>query len=321
MCEKRMVKFGLDLTIWPWEYETFEEIVNVACLAEKMRLDSVWMSDHLMYTTEDKGSLEVFAALAAVTARTKNITVGTKVVCVPFRHPGLLAKTGATLDIISKGRFILGVGAGWHQREFEAFGFPFDKRASRMYEAVEIVKKLWTEPVVSYDGKFYQIDKATCLPKPLQKPHPPVWIGSKGPRMLKITAELGDGWVIPNPSVEEYAQKWRTIKEHAEKMGRSPEQIEAGYYAYASISSESEDAWSYAEKLILPERRRVLGPQLSLQDIGKICLVGSPEEWISRIEEYIHVGAEHIIVKIIPLNREGLKLYAEKVVPYFRNQE
>jgi len=188
-----MVKFGLDLTIWPWEYQSFDEIVEIACLAEKYCLDSLWMSDHLMYTTLDKGSLEVFASLAAVAARTRRMTVGTKVLCAPFRHPSLIAKTGVTLDIISNGRFILGIGAGWYEREFEAFGFPFENRANRIRETVEIVKMLWTKSVVDYEGKYYRISKAESLPKPLQKPHPPIWIGAEGPRMLKLTAELGDG--------------------------------------------------------------------------------------------------------------------------------
>ena len=313
-----MVKFGLDLTIWPWEYAAFDEIVETAELAEKLGLDSVWMSDHLMYTVPDKGSLEAFASLSAVAAKTKRITVGTKVVCAPFRHPALIAKAGATLDIISGGRFVLGIGAGWLKKEFEAFGFPFEKKASVTHESVEIVKMLWEKPSVDYDGRFYKIRDGTCLPKPLQKPHPPIWIGSSGPRMLKLTAELGDGWVIPNPTVDEYRQKLETIRKHARKVGRRGEQIEAGCYAYASISLSSEEAWKTAEEQILPERRRAVRPNLSLRDIGEICVVGDPDEWIGRIEAYVKAGAEHIIVKIVPTNHENIRLYAEKVVPYFR---
>ncbi|MCW4019884.1 MAG: LLM class flavin-dependent oxidoreductase [Candidatus Bathyarchaeota archaeon] len=315
-----MTKFGLDLTIWPWEYGSFDEVVEIAFLAEKLGLDSLWMSDHLMYTTSDKGSLDVFTALAAVAAKTRNITVGTKVICVPFRHPGLVAKMGATLDILSGGRFVLGVGAGWHRSEFEAFGFPFEKRVSRMREAVEIVKMLWTRPVVDYEGQFYRVKGAVSLPKPLQKPHPPVWIGSKGPRMLRITAEIGDGWIISNPSAEEYRHKWDLIKQHAEKLGRSSREIETACYTYASIASSSEKAWEYADKSILPERRRVLGGGLALKDLRDICIIGDPDEWISRIEEYVAAGAEHLIVKMVPLNRDSLRLYSEKVIPHFKEE-
>ena len=314
------VKFGLDLTIWPWEYRPFGEIVEIASLAEKLGLDSLWVSDHLMYTTLDQGSLEAFSSLAALAARTRKVTLGTKVACASFRHPGLLAKMGTTLDIISGGRFVLGIGAGWHRPEFEAFGFPFDRRASRMREVVEIVRNLWTESAVDYDGEFYCVRGAVSLPKPIQKPHPPIWIGSEGPRMLRLTAKLGDGWIITNQSAEEYRRKLDLIEEHARKIGRSSEEIEACYYAYSSIASSSEEARMHAEKHILPERRRVLGPELSLKDVEGMCIIGDPDEWISRIEEYVQAGATHIIAKIVPLNPSTVRLYGEKVIPYFEEE-
>jgi probable F420-dependent oxidoreductase len=312
-----MVGFALDLTIWPWEYRSFDGIVEIASLAERIGLDSLWMSDHLMYTTPGKGSLEVFSALAAVAARTKKITVGTKVVCAPLRHPGLLAKMGTTLDIVSGGRFVLGIGAGWHKTEFEAFGFPFERRFSRMREAVEIVRELWTKSVVDFDGEFYCVHGAVSLPKPVQKPHPPIWIGSQGPRMLRLTAELGDGWIITNQNAEEYRRKLNLIGEHARKVGRGIGEIEASYYAYSSIASSSEEARMHAEEHILPERRRVLGPELSLEDVEGMCIIGDPDEWISRIEEYVRAGASHIIAKIVPLNPSTVRLYGERVTPYF----
>lgn len=315
-----MVRFGLDLTIWPWEYRVFDDILGIASLAEKLGIDSLWLSDHLMYTTQDKGSLEVFATLAAVAAKTRIISVGTKVVCIPFRHPGIIAKIGATLDIISDGRFILGVGAGWYRREFEAFGFSFKNRVDRIREAVEIIKLLWTKSVVDFKGKFYRISKAVSLPKPLQKPHPPIWIGGQGPRMLRLTAELGDGWIIRNQRPKEYSRKWGVIKNHAKKVGRSVDDIKAVHYAYSSISSSPEMARKYAEECILPDRRRAMEPTLSLKDLEEICIIGSPEEWIDRIEEYMMVGAEYIIVKIVPLNRDNLRLYGEKVIPYFKEE-
>ena len=312
-----MVRFGLDLTIWPWEYHSFDEIVEIACRAEKIGVDSLWVSDHFMYTTSDKGSLEPFSSLAALAARTGSVTLGTKVACAAFRHPGLLAKLGTTLDVVSGGRFVLGIGAGWHRPEFEAFGFPFDRRVSRMREVVDIVKKLWTQSVTNYDGEFYQIRGAVSLPKPVQKPHPPIWIGSERPRMLMLTAELGDGWIVANQTAEEYGRKLGLIREHAGKIGRDVGDIEPCYYAYSSIASNSEDARMLAEEHILPERRRVLGPELSLEDVEGMCIIGDPDEWISRIEEYIRRGASHIIAKIVPLNPSTLRLYAEKVIPHF----
>jgi len=135
--------------------------------------------------------------------------------------------------------------------------------------------------------------------------------------MLRLTAELGDGWVIPNQSVEDYRQKWEFIKEKARKVGRTASDIEPAHYAYASLSSSSNQAWRYAKDLILPERRRALNPGLTLKEVGDICLIGDPDEWVTRINEYIEAGAEHIIVKIVPLTQEALCLYGEKVIPHF----
>jgi len=316
-----LIKFGLDLTIWPWECRDFNELTDLASLAERLGLDSLWFSDHLMYTTPDAGSLEAFTVLAAIGAKTRNVTFGTKVVCAPFRHPGIVAKIGTTLDIITGGRFVLGIGAGWFRDEFEAFGFPFESRVDRMREIVEVVRLLWTRPVVNYHGRFYRISNAVSLPKPIQKPHPPIWIGSTGPRMLRLTAELGDGWVITNESPGGFRRKWDKIAQHAEEIGRTSNEIEAAYYAYSSIASKSESARKLAEDYILPERRRVLGPALSLKDIEEICIIGNPEEWIDRINEYVSAGAERIIVKIVPLSQDNLRLFAEKVISYFKEDD
>ncbi|HIE18651.1 TPA: LLM class flavin-dependent oxidoreductase [Candidatus Bathyarchaeota archaeon] len=315
-----MAKFGLDLTIWPWRYKSFDEIIRISSLAEKFGLDSLWFSDHLMYTVPGQGSLEPFSSLSAVASRTERIALGTKVICASFRHPGLVAKIGVTLDIISHGRLILGIGAGWYKREFDAYGIPYEGRVSRMREAVEIIKKLWTDPSVDYEGKFFKIKGAVCSPKPFQKPHPPIWIAAEKPRMLKITAEIGDGWLTVNPKVNDFRRKLSFIQNHAAKVGRRKDMIETVCYMYASLAETSEEAWRIAELEILPERRRALNPDLSLKELGEFCLVGDPDEWIARIEDYVKTGAHHIIVKIVPLDQERLKLYAEKVISYFKDQ-
>ena len=310
----------IGLTIWPWRYESFDEIIRISSLAEKFGLGSLWFSDHLMCTVPGQGSLEPFSSLSAVASRTKRISLGTKVICASFRHPGLVAKIGVTLDVISHGRLILGIGAGWYKREFDAYGIPYDGRVSRMHEVVKIVKKLWTDTPVDYEGKFFKLKGAICSPKPLQKPHPPIWIAAEKPRMLKIAAEIGDGWLTVNPKVNDFRQKLSFIQNHAAKIERDKDKIEATCYMYASLAKTSEEAWRTAEVEILPERRRALNPDLSLEELGEICLIGDSDEWISRIENYVKAGAHHIIVKIVPLDKERLKLYAEKVIPYFKDQ-
>jgi len=314
-----MVKFGLDITIWPWRYKSFDEVLRISLLAEKLGLDSLWFSDHLMYTVPGQGCLDPFSTLSAVASKTERIMLGTKVICASFRHPGVVAKMGATLDIISRGRLVLGIGAGWYKREFDAYGIPFSKRVGRMREVIEIIKKLWTEDQVNYEGRFYRLKGAVSSPKPVQKPHPPVWIAAERPHMLKIAAEIGDGWITVNSKVEDLRRRLGIIQDYTSKIGRE-EEIDVACYMYSSLAYTSEEAWRIAERDILPERRRALNPNLSLEELGEVCLVGDPDEWIFRIENYAEAGAKHIIVKIVPLDYERLKLYAEKVAGYFKEQ-
>jgi len=136
--------------------------------------------------------------------------------------------------------------------------------------------------------------------------------------MLRIAAELGDGWVTTNQSPEQYGRKWKTIKDHARKLGRDASAIEPACYTYSTIATDTEEARRAAEELILPERRRALSdPSLRLKDIEQFGIIGDPDEWITRIEEYVKAGASHVIVKIVPISLENIRLYAEKVIPYF----
>ena len=316
-----MIKFGLDLTIWPWSFRRFDELVQIASEAEKLGLDSLWVSDHLMYTEPDTNVLEALTTLTAVSMRTKRVKVGTKVLSMPFRHPAILAKIGSTLDIISNGRLIVGVGAGWYEKEFEAFNIPFDKRAGRMRESIEVLKSLWVNPLTTYHGSYYRLEGAESWPKPLQRPHPPIWIGATGPRMLGIVAELGDGWITTNQSPEQYEHSWKTIKDHARELGRDAASIEPACYTYSTIATDANEARRTAEELILPERRRALSdPSLRIEDIERFGIIGGPDEWIERIEEYVKAGARHVIVKIVPLNLDSLRLYRKEVIQHFRQK-
>jgi probable F420-dependent oxidoreductase len=316
-----MIKFGLDLTIWPWSFRRFDNIIEIVSEAEKLGLDSLWVSDHLMYTEPDTSVLEALTTLTAVAMETKRVKIGTKVLSMPFRHPAILAKMGSTLDIISNGRLILGVGAGWYEREFKALNIPFDKRVSRMKEGIEVLKSLWVNPLTTYHGSFYHLEGAESWPKPLQKPHPPIWIGATGPRMLRIVSELGDGWITTNQSPEQYGHSWKTIQDHAGELGRDAACIEPVCYTYSTIATDADRAKRTAEELILAERRRALSdPNLRIEDIEEFGIIGGPDEWIERIEEYVRAGARHIIVKIVPLNLDSMRLYGKKVIPYFRQR-
>src|SRR4051812_26481721 len=175
----RAVRVGIQLpevervVRWP-------EYLNMARAAEEVGFDSIWLGDHLLY--EDRGPWEAWTLMAALAAATSRVTIGPLVACAGFHPPGLLAKMAATIDEVSGGRFVLGLGAGWNRREFDGFGIPFDRRVARFEEAFGILRGLLAGEPVTFHGQFHTADRARLLPPPARRV--PLMIGSNGPRML-----------------------------------------------------------------------------------------------------------------------------------------
>ena len=179
------IRFGVFLSL---ERPDFNSILSDAKLVESLGYDSVWLADHLigMYKEPGASRFECWTASTALMAMTSTIRLGQLVLCNPFRQPQLLAKMAASLDVISGGRIILGLGAGWHEGEFNAYGYDFEspmKRVRRLDEAATIIKAMWGEETVDFSGRHYRIEKAYCSPKPVQKPHPPLLIAGAGEQL------------------------------------------------------------------------------------------------------------------------------------------
>ncbi len=168
------------------------EYLAMARAAEEVGFDSIWIGDHLLYDDPERGPWEAFTLLSALAAVTSRVTLGPLVACAGFHAPGVLAKMAATIDEVSQGRFILGLGSGWNRREFDAFGIPYDKRVSRFEEAFTIIRGLLAGERVTFDGTFHRADDAVLLPKPARRV--PLMIGSNGPRMLSIALPHVDAW-------------------------------------------------------------------------------------------------------------------------------
>jgi alkanesulfonate monooxygenase SsuD/methylene tetrahydromethanopterin reductase-like flavin-dependent oxidoreductase (luciferase family) len=162
----------------------------MARAAEEVGFDSIWLGDHLLY--EDRGPWEAWTLMSALAAATSRVTIGPLVACAGFHPPGLIAKMAAMIDEISGGRFVLGLGAGWNRREFDAFGIPYDRRVSRFEEAFGIIRGLLDGERVTFSGSFHSADDAVLLPPPSRRI--PLMIGSNGPRMLSIAAEHSQSW-------------------------------------------------------------------------------------------------------------------------------
>ena len=227
-----MVKVGLHLPeterIAPWQ-----EIADISRTAEAVGFDSIWVPDHLLYRfpgEPPKGPWECWSVLSAVAAITQRVEIGPLVLCTAFRNPGLIAKMAATVEEISGGRLILGLGAGWHQPEYEAFGFPFDQRFGRFVEAFTIIRTLLREREIDFSGRFYTLRDCEIRPFGPRPEGPPLMIGSRGPQMLAVTlphVDLWNGWYAwTGNTVEGYRHLHTEIDAAAELAGRTPADIE-----------------------------------------------------------------------------------------------
>jgi F420-dependent oxidoreductase-like protein len=256
--------------------------------------------------------LECWTTLSALSTVTEKIRLGTMVTCSSFRNPALLAKMAATLDNISNGRLELGIGAGVQKNEHNAYGFSFPStkaRIERLGEAVAIIKKLWTEEKASYNGKHYHIKDATCEPKPVQKPHPPIIIGGGGEKLtLRVTAQHADryDWGYLS-SFGEYMRKLKVLEKHCEAVGRHFDAIEkscwpAGQIFIGADTDELVSQW-------LPKG-------VSLEDFMQTSFVGTPENFIKLLRQYAVLGVTQFMLFFGDLpSLDGLRLFAEKVVP------
>lgn len=202
---------------------------DIVVKAEELGYDSFLTTDHYMlpWTSE---TLETWVYLSYLSGRTSNIRLGTCVTPIPFRPPSLFAKTISTLDLVSNGRVIVGVGLGWSKDEFDAYSIwdPNPVRLEKTQEALDLIVKLWRGEKTNFEGKYYRAKEAILQPKPIQEPHPPLWFGGKGPKMLKLTAEIGDGWITMGPrwaphhtTAEEYKTCVEKIEKYRKNVGKN----------------------------------------------------------------------------------------------------
>ena len=311
------IKFGVFLPFYAFRTEKnasqlFNRLQDTVLECEKLGYSSVWLDDHLMLNKMP--IFECWSTISALSMVTKKVRLGTMVTCNSFRNPALLAKMAATLDIVSNGRLELGIGAGVQKKEHDAYGFPFlsaKNRVERLSEAVEIIKKLWTENEVSYKGKHYMLNNAVCEPKPLQEPHPPIVIGGGGEkRTLKVTARYADrydwGYLT---SLEHYKRKLKVLEKHCEIVGRNVSEIE-------------KSCWP-AGQIFIGANRKELEAQVmqwvpkgvSLEDFKRTNFVGTPKDYIKQLQPYMNLGVTQFMLFFGDLpDPKGLRLFAEKVV-------
>ena len=223
------VRFGIQTP--QQNSNSWSDMLSVWQEVEQLGFDTAWVFDHFLPIFSDPTGpcMEGWASLSALAMATSQIRLGVMVSGNTYRNPAVLAKIATTVDIISRGRLILGMGGGWFEREHTAFGIPFPgigERLGRLEESLSVVKRLWTQNTTSYTGRYYQLDDAPFLPKPVQKPHPPILVGASGERVaLGIVARHADMWNSFGPPAL-FRHKIAKLGEHCQRMGRETETIE-----------------------------------------------------------------------------------------------
>lgn len=269
----------------------FRDIQELAQTAEQVGFDSFWLADHLQSGFPDKpvsGQWEVFTFLSGVAAVTKRIQLGPLVACTSFRQPTLLAKMADALDEISDGRFILGLGAGWHQSEYDAFGFPFDHKASRFEEALKIIVPLLRDGKVDFKGEYYEARECELIPRGPSPKGPPIWIGASKPRMLRLVATYADAWnTVWHRQAQGVLDAYAPMVEACEAVGRDPRTLEltAGTFA----------------RILAPGEARPEG-------VKGIC--GEAEEVAQALKTFADAGVKHLNVIINPNDVRGIERFA-----------
>jgi F420-dependent oxidoreductase-like protein len=317
---KHPIRFGLQAA---QQQITVEELKEVWKEAEALGFDTLWVNDHLLASVgpPEGPELEAWTLLAAMATVTSKVKIGAMVSSNTFRHPAVLAKMATTVDLLSNGRLVLGIGSGWFEREHQAYGVSFPSikdRSKALGESLEVITKLWTaEPTASIKGEYYTLVDAPFMPKPAQKPHPPIMIGGIGEkRTLPLVAKYAQMWNIPNLEPAKIAAKGKVLAEACKKVGRNCAEIEWSYLTPVYIKADPAAAQGLLENLA---KLRNITPD----EARKSILVGNPAAIREQVQAYIDVGVTHFIINLRKpglFDREGVRLFAKEVMPHFRQK-
>jgi F420-dependent oxidoreductase-like protein len=318
------VKFGvfvpqgwrMDLVGIEDPVEQYEAMTRVAKVAEESgAYDSVWVYDHFhtVPTPERETTFEAWTITAGLSRDTPRVKIGQMVACNGYRNPALLAKMASTVDVMSHGRLLFGLGAGWYEHEWRAYGYGFPEVPERMRafkEACEIIHRMWTEDGPTFDGEFYTIDRPINEPKGVQKPHPPFWIGGGGEKVtLKLVARWGDACNVGG-DIDTIKRKFDVLRGHCEDLGRDYEEITRSTSINVYLIREGED----------PEEatREVRGSR-SYEEYSKEFMVGTPEEVASRLEPMVEAGVNYFITYLpgVAYDPAPVRRFAREVASRF----
>jgi F420-dependent oxidoreductase-like protein len=313
------VQFGLQIN--PYlsgaTGNSWDAVAAVARVAEDGGFDSLWLYDHFLWddpVTPDgpyrdsspSPVIECFVGLAALAAITSRIRLGQLVLGVPYRNPALVAKMATSLDLISHGRSILGLGAAWHAREFAAYGWDFEElgtRMGRLEEAIQVVLAMWREPSPSFNGQYYRLDNALNDPAPIQRPHPPILVGGNGEKVtLRLVAQYGQ-WCNVFGEPEVVRHRFGVLREHCDRLHRPYDEITKSNHQWVLIGRDETEVKA---KL---QRWRDAIPSFA-------GFAGTPPQLIERFREYEAAGSQYCTFQMPDgCEVEPVRLFAQTVIP------
>jgi len=321
------VKFGaitpqgwrLDLVNIENPIDKYEHMTRFAQELERLKYDSVWVYDHFhtVPTPELETTFECWISTAALARDTSTIRIGQMVTCNNYRPPALLAKMASTVDVLSHGRLDFGIGAGWYEEEYRAFGYDFPdgpERLRMLDEALQVIRAMWTEPYANFEGKYYQLHGAINEPKGVQKPYPPIWVGGSGEKVtLKLVAKYGDACNISSFAPEDYRHKLDVLKGHCDTVGRDYDSIIKSAHVFMTLIPPGGDP----EEITAPHRKR---QGWSLEEYRQRVFVGTPQETIGYLSSLKEVGIEYFVFYFRnDLTRfDTIQLFAEDVMGVLR---
>ncbi len=306
----------------------WETIKRLSLRMEKLDYHSVWFGDHL--TSAGRGQaharrFECWTLMSALMPLLDNLRVGSMVLSNSFRNPALLAKMGASLDVISRGRLEMGIGAGWNQDEYEAYGYEYPSpgiRLRQMEEGIHIMKLLWTEEKPSFEGRFYSVKDAVCEPKPIQKPYPPITIGGAGEKLtLRIVAKEADRCNF-HVSPERAKHLLEVLRRHCETVGRNYDDIEKSLMPSILVYKDKQKMEEILKKIYKQAGRKLAFDEW-LDSYRSRVIFGTVEECIERLKEYGNLGFTCYMMRFedsrpfLP-RQEGFELFNEYILDEIR---
>ena len=320
------VTFGVRIPLEGWVPVTtkpadFKYFVRLARTAEASGYNSIFVADHLLnwIGSEPRHTAppefmalpiyESWTILSALAGLTEKVMLSNIVLCNVFRNPALLAKMASTLDIISNGRLVLAIGAAWFRDECRRYGldwYPYRERIGRLRESVRIMRALWTQKTVNFDGTYYKLRDALLEPKPVTQPYPPIWLGGASENVMRIVADEGDGWDF-STSLQGTKAKIRDLTLYCDKISRNPKQVKISHSCMVILADTKDQAMDWV-------KAKVKDLNTTIESFMARHLVGSPSEIVLQMNEYVEAGVQHFTL-YFDRDIKNIERFALEVIP------